>query len=630
MCGIAGVIDLTGRSSASVDAVRLMTNSMQTRGPDDEGILEIRRGSYEDEKGHAHRRSAAANVACLGHRRLAIIETGSAGHQPMQTEGGRFSIVYNGEIYNYRQIAQHLKNEGVLLTSDSDTEVLLKSFATWGKAALQRLNGDFAFAIWDDARQELLCARDRLGVKPFHYTLVDGQFIFASDIKALLASNLVSPQPDPIGLPLAMHFGMAPRPITAFRGIRALEQAHWMTVSPGKSPVVERYWSIPTNQQDRRMSFGEATELLEFELRSSVRRRLVADVPVGTFMSGGVDSTTISALAAQEAPGITAFTLGFSGSAIHMDETAQAAATAERNKINHVVEFMEPQFILDNLRTMIRAYEEPFHTLAANMAISELVKRHGYKVVLNGLGGDELFAGYSWYRTVRRWRAAHSARFLSRLPLPRGISKVKTASDLAGIQTPTRFHTTVYAKHRGDFVPQLLSNTKFDLADPIELVEQIYVSEREFADDVEAISYMDLTHYIGNHHALRSDAFTMAFSVEGRFPFLDHELIEASSRIPTRYKIDRHVQKKVLRAVASKHVDDSCLTMTKKGFGLPLVEWLQGPLKSVTEDALASLRDRDEVNPAGVPSAAISGSVTAEDIWHCVSLEHWFREFIDT
>jgi asparagine synthase (glutamine-hydrolysing) len=334
MCGIAGILNLRHADDLLAAPIQAMTKRMAHRGPDDEGYLLVGSSGatctfYGNDSAlppsgqgtppgfpKQHIDKAGPGFLAFGHRRLSIIDLTECGHQPMCTSDGRYWIVFNGEIYNYREIAADLQREGILLRGHSDTEVLINAYALWGPRCLDRLNGMFAFAIWDDSDKRLFCARDRIGIKPFYFTLCGEKFIFASDIKTIVASGLYEPEPDPEGLYLAMAFGIAPRPKTAFRAIQALPQAHWMLVTESGNIESHRYWSIPVGTQERTMKRTDAIDLLEEQLQASIERRLIADVPVGTFMSGGIDSTTISAIASTVHPGIEAFTLAF-------EETAQ-------------------------------------------------------------------------------------------------------------------------------------------------------------------------------------------------------------------------------------------------------------------------------------------------------------------
>jgi asparagine synthase (glutamine-hydrolysing) len=624
-----------------------MTQVMHHRGPDDEGYMAVSangqmkhfigeetpvdvRSRFAD-----HKLITAAldhpSLLAIGHRRLSIMDVSPAGHQPMSDPTGRYWIVFNGEIYNFKDLRLELKTLGYRFRTSSDTEVILAAYSQFQEGCLTRLNGDFALAIWDHRHRSLFCARDRMGIKPLYYLRDDCRFIFASDIKTLIASGLYRPEPDPQGLYLAMAFGIAPRPITAFRGVRALEQAHWMRLHADGRLEKQRYWHIPLGTQQRNMSEADAVSLLQEQLQRAVSRRLIADVPVGTFMSGGVDSTTISAIAARQHPGIKAFTLGYRDDAPELDEVAEAAATARLHPMQHIVKRVAADQSLCNLSQWIAGYEEPFYSLAANDIISRLVKENNVTVIVNGLGGDELFAGYGWYRYHRlpRWPwlgpfSRRASRFPSR--------KLRTALMLLAAKTPDRLHTLLFAQASDQELGDLLTPSFRPGFDTPDMLHELYARDLEFDDCVEAMSYMDLMNYIGNHHVHRVDQFTMAHSIEGRFPFLDHELIEAAFSIPTRLKMCGEEQKYVLRRVAEHQIAPACLMMKKKGFGLPLEQWMRGPLKPLVERSLDRLRGREEVNAETVTAWHVAyeqGHLRPSRIWHLVALELWFEHFID-
>ncbi len=625
---------------------------MQHRGPDDEGyvlfgsdFVESYFGDDTPEAGNEegttipgypfrHIRSAFGKktYAAMGHRRLSIVDLSPRGHQPMTTPDRRWWIIYNGEIYNYREIANLLHKKGVSLQSETDTEVILKSYVLWKESCLQRFNGMFAFAIWDNLERSLFCARDRIGIKPFYYTIANGQFIFASDIKTIIASGLYRPEPDMEGLYLAMAFGIAPRPKTAFKNVFALEQAHWMRVHSDGSIRKERYWTIPVGTQNHSMSEDDAAHLLEEQLTTSIRLRLVADVPVGTFMSGGIDSTTISAIASTVHPGIKAFTLAYEDNAAEMNEVDQARATAAMHPMRHIIHQVKYKYLLDNLDEVVSCYEEPAFGLAANFTIARIVRNNNVTVVLNGLGGDELFSGYSYYRWAKRWKILNHASEIFALI---GKLVAKRNPKLSTLLETKRFeylHTILFSKIN-EIDRKLLFGKSFQQNfDTLEWIHNKYVGDIEFEDAMEAMSYLDIVNYIGNHHVHRLDQFSMACSVEARLPLLDHNLIKVAFKIPSELKIKKGKQKYILRKVARKYIARSCLEMPKKGFGMPLAQWVSAELKSFVYVKVKLLQKRQVFN-----SDQINRWITeyenkkrpAAHIWHLVLVQLWFEKFID-
>ncbi len=647
MCGIAGIFSFQESTEVQLPSVISMTKAMTHRGPDDEGFITVGadgkvrhylgddsparvRAKYSNSKPASSNRGNVSYLA-LGHRRLSILDISPAGHQPMSDPTGRYWIVFNGEIYNFREIRKNLQSLGHNFLTSSDTEVILAAYTEWKEGCLSKFNGDFSFALWDNQQNSLFCARDRIGIKPFYYSLTNDRIIFGSDIKTLIASGLHQPEPDQQGLYLSMAFGIAPRPLTAFKGIRALEQSHWMRLHSDGRIEKARYWQIPTGTEEPNMRETEAAELLEEQLQKAVKRRLVADVPVGTFMSGGIDSTTISAIAAQQHPGIKAFTLGFQNDAPELDEIPQAEATGRMYQMQHIVKRVNPDESLKDLQSWIDGYEEPYYSLAANHVISQLVQENNVTVVLNGLGGDELLAGYSYSRFHR----VPAIPLLN--PLVKNAdrlqnTKVAKALRMIGVKSPDRLHTLLFRKTSDVELCRLFHPSFYPQQETLDLLHDLYAKDLNFSNTLEAISHMDLMNYVGNHHVHRVDQFTMAHSVEGRFPFLDHELIEATFRIPAKLKIRKGNQKYILRQVAKKYIAPECLTMKKKGFGLPLKQWMQGSLKPLVESSLENLGNRPQIDTKTVATwhkAYTLGQIPSERIWHLVALELWFNRFID-
>jgi len=632
MCGIAGIYNLTSEQFCGLASVHKMADTMKHRGPNGEGYF----AAYKNnQSGHFLSEATSTEYTkkadlFLAHRRLSIIDLSEAAVQPMSTEDQRFWITYNGELYNYQALADELTKLGVYFSSKSDTEVVLKAYRQWGKDALDKFNGMFAFAIWDDQEKILFCARDRVGIKPFYYTIQNGRFIFASDIKTIIASGFYKPEVNLEGLYHAMSYGVAPRPLTCFKDVFALPQSHWMLIKPNGEQVLQRYWRIPTGTQDRTLSETDAADLLNEKLSLAVKRMLVADVPVGTFMSGGVDSTLVSAMAAKAHPGIKAFTLGYEGYAADYDEVPQAKATAAMHPLEHIIQTVKVDSILNNIEENIRYYEEPFYSLSPNYLISRLVHDHDVTVVLNGLGGDELFAGYRHSRWANRGfllRAA--APFFYAMKQRKEL--YARVSEFSQAKTIDRYYSLLFAIMSENIKKRLFLNPDAHAFNTIETLNQLYVHEEvQFTDNIEAMCYMDLIHYIGNHHVYRIDQFTMAFSLEGRFPFLDHEVIEAAFRIPSKYKIKNGSQKYILRQVAKDYIAPECLSMKKKGFSLPMDYWIKNDLKHYVHQQLSQLSKRDifcAKTIENIWSEFNAGNLRSRYVWQLVAVEAWLSMF---
>jgi asparagine synthase (glutamine-hydrolysing) len=629
-----------------------MSAAMRKRGPDDEGYMIASHGPA-DVRVYAgpdtaqcveslpylpaRRLESELNITgsvFFAHRRLSIIDLSSYGHQPMCTEDGRYWIVYNGEIYNHAELRAELERLGEIFLSGSDTEVLLKAYRRWGPASLDRFMGMFAFCIWDQQDKSLFFARDRIGVKPLYYCRQGDLLLFASDIATLVASGLYRAEPDIEGMYHALSFGVAPRPMTAFRSVLALKQAHWMRIDADGRTEMRRYWSIPLGSQCADMSLGEAAQGLEERLSRAVRRRLVADVPVGAFMSGGIDSTTVAAMAARQHTGIQAFTLAFQSDR-ELNELEQARATAGMYAMEHIVESVDENTVVDDLQNMVRCYEEPFYDVSPNYVISRLVASHGIKVILNGLGGDELFGGYPYFRWEKRWRLLQALRsplrLLARAPCIGHLSQ--RLARIGECSSPDRFAVAVRDFVTREDKAQLFTDERVREFDTVERVHELYVGEDiRFDSFLEAVSYIDMTNYIGNHHVYRLDKFTMEFSIEGRLPFLDHELVEYAFAIPDRHKICQGQSKYVLRQVAAKYIHPSCLAAPKKGFDLPSDRWMRGWLYPFIQEKLTTLSRRGLFRPEAIwrIHREWGGRCRSfRSVWELVSVEMWLEMFID-
>jgi len=653
MCGIAGIVTLDGHSRNNALFLHNMGKCMKSRGPNDEGYLIA---SYQNNRVYLFKGNdtlpsdrpisfyptqdinrAYNNIKgniFLAHRRLSIIDLSPYAHQPMCTSNGRFWIIYNGELYNYREIASELKKRGVNFVSNSDTEVLLYAYQEWGPEALKYFNGMFSFAIWDNRNKTLFCARDRIGIKPFYYTIKDNQFIFASDIKTLISSTLYKPAINIEGLYHALSFGVAPRPLTAFKDVYSLEQGHWLLIKSDGTIKKDNYWEIPLNSQKQKMHEKEAITLLESQLFKAIEYRLVADVPVGTFMSGGIDSTTVSAIASKLHPGIKAFTLVFSKDK-KLDESKQAKATAAMCNMEHIIQDIEIDSVLEYIDEMIECYEEPFYDLSPNYVISRMVYQNNVTVILNGLGGDELFGGYPYYRWIKRWKLLQKVKpFLGltqKIPLTRHISERLLAISFSN--TADRYATAVRAFFTDKEKQKLFLDQSVREFNTIERIHQLYVgNDKEFTDLIEAISYIDMKNYIGNHHVYRVDKFTMHFSLEGRLPFLDHNLVELAFKMPSFLKVNSKGQKYILRKVAEKYIHPLCTKAKKKGFDFPTDRWMRTNLKELVKQKLTLLSQRGIFNPKIIWQTYWEWKLKARSfrsVWELVSTEMWIEKFID-
>ncbi len=630
MCGIAGIINLKN-TTQQVRSLIDMTNNLYSRGPDNEGYLLFNDnanpyfGNDSIVKNTTDILSAINEnfQVAFGFRQLKIIDLSNKSHQPMTDISKKYWIVFNGEIFNYKEIKKTLLSLGYQFVSNSDTEVVLNAYIEWGEKAVEFFNGMFAFSIFDSLKNEIFMARDRMGIKPFYYYKTQNQFVFASTIQSIIKSKIYKPEINWEGLWQNFRFSIAQRPNTSFKDIYALEAAHFLKINLNNSTFEKRkYWEIPTNTQDLSLTKKQSIELVEESLIKAVNYRLVSDVDVGTFMSGGIDSTLVSVLASKSKPNIKAMTLGFQEYK-DFDEVQQAKDTAELHHLNHIIHYATSKDVLKNIKETSLAYEEPYHHLSANFVLANMASSNHLKVVLSGLGGDELFGGYDVFNKISLWENLRTKQNTLKF-LPAIHQKIKKAKQIASYQTNGSYYSHYYTNFLDTEIQELFLNQSFTTEN---LLKETYNHSQKFTDTFDAMSFYSLKSYIGNHQMRAVDHSTMAFSVEGRFPLLDHNFIETAFKIPTKFKIYQGVQKYILKEIAKKHIAKSCIEMSKKGLSLPLKHWINTYLKDYVNDHLELLKNRNLFDKKTINRIQFSGNEIK--IWQLVSTELWLQNFFD-
>ncbi|MDE2348501.1 MAG: asparagine synthase (glutamine-hydrolyzing) [Gammaproteobacteria bacterium] len=574
MCGILGLLDPAGvRVSPETGAAALAR--LRRRGPDDEGVWQ-------------------EATIWLGHRRLAVVDPSPAGHQPMRSADGRYLIVFNGEIYNHRDLRRELSPPAGW-RGTSDTETLLEAYRTWGAECLSRLNGMFAFAIWDRTLETLFLARDRIGVKPLYYSTENARVAFASRPGALLTlrggGDFVV---DPEALRVYLELGFVPPPLSFHRGVRRLEPGHYLIAGRGAGGApdvrIRRYWDFRMIAPERawlERPEGELVEELDGLIRDAVAIRLLSDVPLGAFLSGGVDSALV--VAAMRAAGVDApqtFTIGFEEAAY--DESAAAAAIARHLGVSHVHERLAVDSLIDLLPAYLDEFDEPFADSSAfpTMAVARLARRH-VTVALSGDGADELFGGYHYYPLMERlapalkWREGTrraAAALLRRAPAHR---LKLLAGALHRADAATLF---AYLRGIGKDYPALISA---ELAAGTDGGDSWFEqSAAGFAMDLgaaETAMRLDTAFTLPGLFLQKVDLATMAFSLEARCPMTDYRLVEWAMRLPLAFKLRGGVTKYLLKKVLCKYLPPAMVSQPKRGFGVPIAAWLRGPLRGWAE-----------------------------------------------
>jgi asparagine synthase (glutamine-hydrolysing) len=570
MCGIVGVVSF----SDPVQIERLVgaRDLLAARGPDDSGVW------CEDTVG-------------LGHRRLAIIDLSPAGHQPMLFAEGRYVIVYNGEIYNFRKLRAELPTPSGGWQSNSDTEVILAAYAKWGSRCVERFHGMFAFAIWDRRERVLFAARDRMGVKPFYYCLDEDAFAFASRPRALNALNPDDRfEPDEQALRWYLEAGYIPAPASIHHAVRKLPPGHHLTLKAGRLNI-ERYWDYCNIEPDASLlkrSESDLTDELESLLTEMVGDRLVSDVPLGAFLSGGIDSSIVVALMGKlTSSPVKTFTIGFNDA--KFDESPYARSVAEHLGTDHVCEILTTDDLIKLLPLHTQEYDEPLFDSSAFpvLAVSRLAAAH-LPVVLTGDGADELFGGYHYYDIAR-----HLANFGK---LPSGVRSLiagvaglvpqHRAQLLTGVMRQTS-GASAYAYARGiakDYASVLSPDVVARTVGMDRLISDVWERCPPSIDPAAAAMRADVALTLPDDYLQKVDVGSMAFSLEARGPFLDHRLVEWAMRLPTEWKLRGGIRKYLLRKVAYRLVPSAIMDRPKMGFSVPVANWLRGPLRSWAEE----------------------------------------------
>jgi len=572
MCGVAGVLGGSGTAERE-RLVRGMLDALAHRGPDDEGV-------WTDEE---------AGLT-LGHRRLAIIDTSPAGHEPMSYRG-RYWLTFNGEVYNFLELREELEAKGHVFASRTDAEVLLAGYAEWGVEVLDRLVGMFAFAIWDARERVLFLARDRAGEKPLYYASSGGRFAFASELSALTLLPWVDLTPDRVALAQYLQYGYVPSPRTAYAGARKLPPAHYL-LWQGGSAVVGRYWDPLEHALAPRLavSEGEAVEQLEELLTRAVRQQSIADVPLGAFLSGGVDSSTVVALMAKAGGEVRTFTVGFEESGF--DESEQARAVAEHLGARHVTERLSLHGALALATELAASFGEPFGDPSAlpTRLVAGVARRH-VTVSLSGDGGDELFGGYALYeRLARLERTVALAR-------PFGSTVLPALTLLPGRPGRQARRLLSYARdgvgvgYRHYFTPDEVRRMT-GVGETEETAAELTSRAAAGATPPLRWRVTDLCAYLPEDVLTKVDRAAMAVSLETRAPFLDHRVIEWALRLPDPLASG----KRVLKALLYRLVPRELVDRPKQGFDVPVAAWLRGELKQAV---------LDELTPAGLASVGI-------------------------
>ena len=594
MCGIVGFLTTKAADIPESGILRKMRDVLIHRGPDDAGeyIRPI------DEKGP---------FVFFGHRRLSIIDL-SGGHQPLSNEDGKVWVVFNGEIYNFKELRSQLEIRGHGFRTTSDTEIIAHAYEEYGEDCFRHFNGMFAIGIWDEKKKRLVLARDRLGKKPLYYSLINGTFLFASELKAIMLYPSFPRKVDPSSLMKYLFFEFIPCPHTIFEDAKKIPAASYL-IWDKNGIEVKQYWSpFDSKRGDQNLSEAEAESRMMELLKESVKRRLISDVPLGVFLSGGIDSSAITALAQKEVPGkIKTFSIGFEDASF--DESRYASLASKYIGTEHHERTMTPNDLLNIVPSLPDILDEPMAdaSILPTYLLSKFTR--GYvTVALGGDGGDELFAGYPTY--IAHKFARYYERLLGALhPMAIRLANLLPVSDdnisfdfkvkkfLAGIGYPHGIRNSVWL---GSFsfsdLTKALSPGLSNYFDETRIVSEIALHEKEFPlkDQIGLVQYLDLRLYLQESILVKVDRASMASSLEVRAPFLDHELVGFVMGLPSRYKLNGLTSKYILKRALKNYIPDEIIHRKKKGFGVPIAKWVKGELRELFGDMLSSNRIKRE------------------------------------
>lgn len=619
-----------------------MLDAIEHRGRDDEGVWVS--ASVDD----------SGKRACLGHRRLAILDPTPAGHEPMLSADGRFVLTFNGEIYNYRELREQLRTHGHQFKTDCDAEVLLAVIAEWGWEGIKKLNGMFAFAVWDNRDRTLTLVRDHVGIKPLYYAVVEDAIVFGSEIKAILASGLIKPAIDPEALHQFLTFLWAPDPNTLFAGIKTVLPGHYLQFKNGDSKLTQ-WWDASFEQIDDHRSDAWWQERVLETLDRVVKMEMVSDVPLGAFLSGGIDSSGIVAMMDRHSDGqrISTYTAGIKSEDLRYDiipdDVRWARRVNEELKTDYHEIILQPS-VAELLPKLVHHMEEPPIDMAIPSYLISQAARETLTVMLSGMGGDEVFAGYPRQMAMKIAAAFDPVPQLLRRPLMKTVAGILPGGLPGRLTAPLRNAKKFARSAAADFEDRYLGYGTY-FTD--EMKQRIYTDQwRERTSEYDAYAahrryfarvagaaplnrllYVDLKTFLPCLNLITTDKTSMAANLEVRVPFLNREMIEMAGRMPPRLKLRGLTRKYVLKRALENLLPRDVIWRKKAGFGAPIRSWLRGPLQPLVNDLLSeeTIKRRGIFRPAEVKRVLDANFSGREDynlqLFLLLGLELWHQEF---
>ena len=630
MCGITGTYALTQKGKEYHSKLDVAIETMTLRGPDGSG-------KYVE------------GSAALGHSRLAIIDTSASANQPFSDSSGRYTIVFNGEIYNYREIQAELSDFKPRTTSD--TEILLQGYIEWGEKVLEKLNGFFAFAIHDKETDNLFLARDRIGIKPFLVYQDENVIVFGSEMKSLMAFGI--PREIDVDSQFLYHqFNYTPYPETIFKNVVELEPGTWLRIKGKDDPSASlrvttgKFWSIPKPTAAKtKMTYEQAQEKLRELMEKSVQRRLISDVPLGSFLSGGIDSSIIATLAARQTDKLNTFSIGYADEPL-FDETHYAEAVAKKIGSNHTVFKLTNDDLYSDLHDVLNYIDRPFADSSA-LPVHILCKhtRKHVTVALSGDGADELFSGYNKHAAEFRARnlgikeqvvaALKPLWFL--IPASRNSSlgnrvrQLQKFSEGVSLRAKDRYWNWA-SFMQPDQVEKLMKLDTLSLKSRKDKLTSHLSTTR----DLDEVLYTDLHQVLRNDMLTKVDLMSMANNLEVRVPFLDHEVVEFACSLPEHYKITSSIRKRILQETFRPDLPEMLFKRSKHGFEVPLLNWFKGELDSLIKDDLLSktlIQEQNIFNWEAIQSLinklhSSDPGDSATHIWNLIVFQTWWKRYI--
>lgn len=631
MCGICGYYSF--KNEISSENILEMNNAIRHRGSDDEGFWISDGSKGESFSGNDSTKkikevfpvlNKTNSKIALGFRRLSIVDLSEKGHQPMLSDDEKITITFNGEIYNFKKIRKELEILGYDFKSNSDTEVILKSYEEWGSEMFPKFDGMFAIALVDLEKEKLILGRDRLGLKPLFYFKNENALIWASEIKSILKNEYIKPEINWNGVYSNFLFQTTLAPETCFQNIFSLEPASFLLFDLNNlTPSKQFYWNFPTEKLEN-ITEEEAVVKVDQLLSESVKEQLFADVPVTSMMSGGIDSTLITAKAKPFKNDINAFTISYQFSE---SEVKNASLMAEKIDIQHDVKKVSDEEILNQLKENIQHFEEPYSSLEVLMNAVEFAKNKGFKVVLSGNGADELFAGYSHSLKLNKWLSMKTFNFIRHFiftndDFSRKVKNYFSQDDILDFFRQSQVGMKPF-EAKSIFSDAVFNTVKTNLKD----------KKMSESKDYQGLFEYDMKYSLSSHHVFRDDLSAMKYGVEFRYPYLSNDLIDYVSSLPEKLRYNGIQNKPLLRKVAEKYLPSEILKMPKRGFSFPLAHFIktEPKVREFILENLNSLKKRNFFKPEVIDEwwNDQKNEYDCVKIWQLVTFELWYQKYFE-